>query len=183
MQEKTIEIYKKYLEIFPEDKENLQELEKQIENQENLFDRKNFNGHIVANSLIINGDKVLTIFHNKLKMYLQPGGHVEEIDNSVLEASLREVKEETGLKELELVKWNKDQEIPAFIESHFIPKNEKKNEDEHWHHDFLYVFETKKSGIVLQLEEVSDFEWVKINDILEKDSESFIAKGLKRIKL
>ena len=181
MTKNTIKIIKKYFDKFPEDKNNLAILTKQIKETKNLFNRKNFIGHIVANALIINKDRVLTIFHNKLKMYIQPGGHVDDTGESVLDATIREVREETGLKDLLLENWQKKNGIPIFIESHLIPKNNTKNEDEHYHHDFMYIFKTGSININLQLEEVSNFEWVKIDKILKENPESFIGRSLKRM--
>ena len=181
MTKNIIKIIEKYFQKFPEDKEKLLVFKKQIGEEKDLFDRKNFIGHIVVNALIINKDRVLTIFHNKLKMYIQPGGHVDNTDNSVLDATIREVEEETGLKDIILENWHEESGIPIFIESHLIPKNNTKNEDEHYHHDFMYIFSTNSANINLQLEEVSDFEWIKIDKILKENPESFIGKSLERM--
>jgi len=178
---KTKKIIKKYFEYFPEDRSNLTLLEKQIHEKNNVFYRKNFTGHIVANSLIIHNNKVLTIFHNFLRMYIQPGGHVDEDDMSVLQASLREAKEETGIDDLVLYNWHKEAEIPIFIESHLIPENSKKQEKQHYHHDFMYVFKTKKENISLQINEVSNFSWIDIETVLKNSPDSFISKSLKRM--
>ncbi|HMB26438.1 MAG TPA: NUDIX domain-containing protein [Patescibacteria group bacterium] len=178
---KSPEIIKKYFEYFPQDKKNLLLLDKQRREKNNIFTRKNFTGHIVANSLIINKDKVLTVFHNFLKMYLQPGGHVEQGDQSVLQTALRETREETGINDCWLFDWHKKTQIPIFIESHLIPENPKKKEKQHYHHDFMYVFKTKTKDINLQAEEVSDFSWADIETVLNNDPDSFLSKSLKRM--
>ena len=41
------------------------------------------------------------IRHKFLNRYLQPGGHVEETDSTVLAGALREVREETGIESCE----------------------------------------------------------------------------------
>jgi 8-oxo-dGTP pyrophosphatase MutT (NUDIX family) len=174
-------IVQKYLKYFPEDKNNLILLEKQIQEKDNIFDRKNFTGHIVANSLIIHNNKVLTVFHNFLQMYIQPGGHVDEGDMSVLQASLREAEEETGINDLVLHNWHRETGIPIFIESHLIPENSKKQEKEHYHHDFMYVFKTQMEDINLQINEVSNFSWIDIETVLKNNPDSFISKSLKRM--
>lgn len=83
---------KKYFDFFPKDKENLIVFSEQICKNKDIFDRKNFIRHIGANSLIINNYKILTIFHNSLKMYIQPGGHIDKNDASILDAALREAE-------------------------------------------------------------------------------------------
>ncbi len=178
---KTKEIIKKYFEYFPQDRKDLILLEKQIHEENDIFNRKNFTVHIVANSLIIHNNKVLTIFHNFLQMYIQPGGHVDENDMTVLQASLREAKEETGINDLVLYDWHRETKIPIFIEAHLIPENTKKQEKQHYHHDFMYVFKTQTKDIDLQVNEVSNFSWIDIEIVLKNNPNSFISKSLKRM--
>lgn len=178
--EKNIKkIIKEYFKIFPEDKENLLVLQNQLKVSKNIFNRKNLSGHIVANALIINSDEVLLIFHNKLKRFIQPGGHVDFDDISVIDATIREIKEETGLENIVIDPWHKEKEIPIFIETHQMPKNEK--EENHLHHDFMYVFHTNSKNIKLQINEVSDFKWEKIDNIIKNNHNSFVGKSLKRV--
>ncbi len=175
---KTLE---KYLEFFPQDRKNLLLLETQLLERENLFDRKNFKGHIVANALVVNGNKVLTIFHNFLKMHIQPGGHFELGDNDVVSAALRELKEETSIGSVRLHPWHQKTAIPILIESHLIPQNKSKKEKEHHHHDFMYIFETEEDKISLQLKEVSGFKWEDIDFVISEQN-SFMAKALRRMQ-
>jgi 8-oxo-dGTP pyrophosphatase MutT (NUDIX family) len=182
----TQQIIELYLANFGQkDEPNLGVLIEQLKTDKDLFDRKNFTGHIVANSLVINPKKeVLTIFHNKLQMYLQPGGHVEKEDSSIIAAACRELEEETGIKGAILDKWHtKNDDLPIFIESHLIPANPKKEEPQHYHHDFMYVFHTGFTDVNLQLEEVSDFVWTPIEQILTENPTSFLAKSLQRVSV
>lgn len=45
----------------------------------------------------------------------------------------------------------------------------------------MYIFRTESKDVNLQLEEVSDFEWINIGNVLRNDPESFIGKSLKRM--
>ncbi|MGC8573056.1 MAG: NUDIX hydrolase [Caldisphaera sp.] len=51
---------------------------------------------IVSGGILIEKDKVLLIYHEKLNKWLYPGGHVEP-NETPREAAIREFKEETGL--------------------------------------------------------------------------------------
>ncbi len=42
-------------------------------------------------------DHVAMVFHGKARLWLQPGGHFESGDGGVVDAALREIREETGL--------------------------------------------------------------------------------------
>ncbi|MCL2442656.1 MAG: NUDIX domain-containing protein [Treponema sp.] len=54
--------------------------------------------HFTATGIVFNSAKqVLMIFHNKLQVWLPPGGHIEE-NELPDDAVLREVYEETGVK-------------------------------------------------------------------------------------
>ena len=160
-----------YLELFPEEKKDLTLLIEQLSGDLSCTDRKNFVGHITASGLVLSQDKkVLVIFHNVLKRYLQPGGHVEKEDKNLVEAAQREVLEETGLQNCMLDKWCIENQSPILIDTHRIPANPKKGEDEHFHHDFLFLFTTQDTNITLDTSEVSDYRWVEISSLLNTDS-------------
>jgi 8-oxo-dGTP pyrophosphatase MutT (NUDIX family) len=64
------------------------------------FDREHYlPGHVTASAFVLDParEKVLLILHSKLGRWLQPGGHVDADDPSVIAAACREVLEETGL--------------------------------------------------------------------------------------
>ncbi len=167
-----------YFKIFKEEKFDL--LNNQIDEDQDLITRKNFVGHVTASGFVICGNQVLFIFHNKFKRYMQPGGHLELVDSNVIEAAKREVEEETGLKDIILHDWCIDNDCPIIIDSHIIPENKEKGEDKHHHHDFLYIFKTKNKDIILQEEEVSNFNWKDIDKIDENNPT--MLKAVKKIK-
>jgi 8-oxo-dGTP pyrophosphatase MutT (NUDIX family) len=67
------------------------------------FARSSFEpGHFTASAFVLSPDRarVLLVFHNKLRLLLQPGGHVDPGDESLALAARREVSEEVGLVDL-----------------------------------------------------------------------------------
>lgn len=127
-----------------------------------FLSRHNMRGHITASAFVVNPARthVLLIDHAFLKMWLQPGGHWE-CDVSLLDAARREVVEETGvICEIE-------ESVPLDIDSHTIPANEKKNEDAHVHHDFVFLATADpEAELTHQVEEVHEAKWIPIADIM-----------------
>ena len=144
---------------------------KQLEDDQDLIDHKNYEGHVTASGLVIYKNRVLLIFHNRIKKWFQPGGHLEYSDKTLAEAAQREVEEETGLK-VKLSDWHIENNSPIMIDTHLIPAY--KTIPPHFHHDFRYVFIPKDDNIKLQLEEVEDFAWVDISDNKIKEEKSNI---------
>ena len=170
------EIINKYLEYYPQEKDNLSKLIELVNNEEdvsNLFNRKNFKGHITVSGFIYckSERKLLLLEHKALNKYIQPGGHVEKEDNQMIDAAKREIKEETGLSNLNNISIINDINIPFDINSHYIPENVKKMEDEHYHHDFRYLFTVDNiEHINIDYNESNNYKWVSIDDIINDDN-------------
>ena len=166
----TLEKYKKY---FKSEEKRFELLEKQLENNENLWTRKNFNWHLTASAYIF--DKSMqnfVVIHNiNLDKWLVPGWHWEEWDWEMQNTAKREAMEETWLSQLKLFSWHKQNEmIPIDIDTHYIPENKKKDERQHFHHDFRYIFiyDWDFSEINIETQEIKWFQILNINDDLAK---------------
>ncbi len=161
---------------------------KQLNSDQDVFDRKNSVGHITASGLVIDpeADKILLINHKFLKMWLQPGGHVEA-RGEIYKEAMREVAEETALKNFELHEWHRglsSLDVPFSIDTHEIPESVKKAEPKHLHHDFTYVFVgSSKQSLTNQVEEVSAAKWFKTSEVagLKTDIQKFILRLSKHI--
>jgi len=157
------EVVRQYNAIFSEVDNELSILETELKNDTSLVSRKNTFGHATASGLVIRDNNVLLIFHNKLQKFIQPGGHLES-DVTLWEAAQREVEEETGMMVV-LHQWHRENDfIPLNIDIHKIPFNEKKQEAEHYHYDFTYVFTPIGDTTNLQREEVSDLKWLPVTN-------------------
>lgn len=83
---------------------------------------------------------------------------------------LSEVREETGFKRHELTlraAVPQDPHVPFDINTHHIPANNKKNEPEHYHHDFRYIYTTKKGNVETDPSESSTHKWVEWEDFID----------------
>jgi 8-oxo-dGTP pyrophosphatase MutT (NUDIX family) len=62
-------------------------------------------GHFTASGFVVSPDRssLLLVHHVKLDKWLQPGGHVERSDADLENAARREVLEETGLRDMEMI--------------------------------------------------------------------------------
>ncbi len=167
-------IVSEYLTYYPEERVNMSKLIELIihnkENISNLFNRKNFEGHITASGFIycLSEDKLLLLEHKSLNKFLQPGGHVEKEDSEMISAAKREVLEETGISNMECVSISGDINVPFDINSHYIPANEKKHEDGHYHHDFRYLFIINRlEDITIDYNESNDYKWVSVSSLLD----------------
>lgn len=91
-------------------------------------------GHVTASAVVLtpNARSVLLVYHERLERWLQPGGHIEPTDRSVVEAARREVLEETGVAVDVL-----DPPLVS-VDVHHIPAA--RGEPPHLHHDFMFRF-------------------------------------------
>ena len=136
-----------------------------------LYDRKNFVGHLTAGALIVSRQTgcVLLLKHKQLGKWLQPGGHVEASDASVLDAAFREAREETGIgrDRLELLAPSGSLlPVPADADGHYIPPCPSKGEDEHRHFDMRFVFLFDGDPrVVIDRAESDGFRWVTLDEL------------------
>lgn len=127
-------------------------------------------GHFTASGFILSPDRsaLLLILHKKLKLWLQPGGHIELGDESWQAAVRREVLEETGVSHLHVLHDLVD------IDIHTIPANS--NEPAHQHFDLRTLF--LASNIEVQASnEVASARWFRLGD-LAKSSGGILEAGV-----
>ena len=167
-----------YLAKYPEERDSLTLLLSQLTTGEELTKRKNFTGHVTGSGLVLSLDrsKVLLIFHRIRGRWQQPGGHMDPGELNPLESARREVQEETGLTDFVLL----GAEVPVHVDTHFIPANPKKQEPEHWHHDFQYAFIAQNEHLHVDDDGVMAAEWVSLDDprVL---AEPWIAQAIQRL--
>lgn len=136
----------------------------------NFSTRKNLVGHLTSSAWITTPDRslVLLIHHEKLNRWLQPGGHIDETDESLVATALREVQEETGIKEWVLTK-EENTLTPIFdLDVHPIPA--RGEEPEHLHYDIRFHFITEKiDSFSFSAREIREVRWFSIAELQEME--------------
>lgn len=137
------------------------------------FDRVNYDpGHITASAVVLSADahRVLLVYHDRLERWLQPGGHVEPDDASLIATARREVLEETSI----VVSESPGAPLVA-VDVHEIPKA--RGEPAHLHHDLMFHFR-----VMEPLAPVGDQRWLwcPIADLPRFTVDGALLRGIAR---
>jgi 8-oxo-dGTP pyrophosphatase MutT (NUDIX family) len=171
----------KYIAEYPSEKRRVEAVLSFINQFDgsDLYKRNNFVGHLTASAFVVNpsSQTVLLIEHSTLKRWLQPGGHIEAEDESILSAALREVEEETNI-DVGLLQTTGQ----IFdIDSHAIPANARKAEPPHVHHDIRFLFTcSRQVELTTALSEVSDCQWVSVNKLAEDETFGIVVQKIRQ---
>src|SRR5581483_10203370 len=87
-----------YLERYPDDGAALSEPTRLLAQGSAFASRRNFLMHVTVGALLVRGGvEVLLVEHVAYGILLQPGGHLEPTDTTLVSAAVRELVEETGV--------------------------------------------------------------------------------------
>lgn len=130
--------------------------------------RSTLPGHVTCSAVVVDRHRrVLHVRHNATGLLLAPGGHVEALDRSLLEAALREVHEEAGIPPSALCATAAYGRLPFDIDVHDIDANPAKGEGAHQHWDFRFVLQLVHGHVEVsvQPEEVSAAAWLAFDEV------------------
>lgn len=115
-------------------------------------------GHATASAVVVSPDlELLLIFHPKLRIWVQPGGHIEPGETDPRVSAARELHEETGLL------------IPpaAFslldLDIHPIPANAKKAEPAHEHFDLRFAARSPTRTLPAEVQDACEAQWFTVD--------------------
>ncbi|NND85482.1 MAG: NUDIX domain-containing protein [Acidimicrobiia bacterium] len=123
-------------------------------------------GHLTASAFVTNGEGVLLIHHDRLGRWLQPGGHVEPDDGDLRAAAIREVEEETTLRDLESLGL-------LDVDVHEIPAA--RGEPTHLHLDVRWAF--RASGEPAPGDGVSAARWARLEELPLLGADRSVLRG------
>ena len=137
--------------------------------------REQPDAHFTASALVVDPSRSRTflIRHRKLGRWLQPGGHVESEDETLLDAALREAREETGFAV------RPAREEPLDVDVHEFPARD--GRPAHLHLDVRFLLVADGTSMTAPAEEG---EWFDRSAALSIADEAglrrLIEKGLPR---
>jgi len=133
-------------------------------------------GHFTASGFVASPDResLLMIHHARLDRWLQPGGHIEQMDMTIEAAARREVTEETGIDDLIRVGTG-----ILRIDAHPIPSRH--DEPPHTHIDLGIGFVSGTSAIG-PIDEVLDAAWIPFSDLTSFDTDDAVRRGAEALR-
>ncbi len=133
-------------------------------------------GHLTASAFVLSPDgaAVLLIFHRKLGIWIQPGGHIEPVDANLLAAAQREVSEEVGVA----------LEAPTAasifdVDIHAIPA--RKGEPEHEHFDVRFCFRASSLTFATS-DEVVETRWVELRQVDQVTADESVLRAVRKLQ-
>lgn len=132
-------------------------------------------GHLTASAFVVSPerDAVLLIFHKKLGIWVQPGGHLEPSDATLQDAARRELAEEVGLN------LPADPERAIFdLDIHAIPA--RKDEPSHEHFDVRYCFQAPTRRFE-RSDEVADARWAELSNIERLTTDESVVRAVRKL--
>lgn len=144
------------------------------------FDRGIPEGHLTASALVLaaDGQRVLLLFHHKLRRWLQPGGHAEPGEVRGEDVALREALEETGLSGLAL---HAGAPRPLDVDVHDIPA--RGDEPAHEHLDLRYLVIADPSAAIRPAEgEAAKVRWFAWDELAPLDLDHGLRRALTKAR-
>ncbi len=153
----TLALLQSYTPKNPTEEAYLEQFIDLVKTYPNFYDRNLLPGHLTGSAWIVSPsrEKVLLLHHRKLDKWLQPGGHADVQDLSILHTALRELQEETGLQDLTL--WS---ENIFDIDIHIIPAH--KEMPAHAHYDVRFCWIANDEVDLALSEESNDLAWFEL---------------------
>jgi 8-oxo-dGTP pyrophosphatase MutT (NUDIX family) len=138
------------------------------------WQRNTIEGHVTAAAWVLNAGRThaLLLHHAKLNRWLQPGGHLDDTDESPALGALREAIEESGIATLSLVN-------TALFDVDVHPIPERKTEPAHLHYDVRFLIIANDTSVIISDESLGA-QWMSISEIVASHMDESITRLAKK---
>ena len=121
--------------------------------------------HMTGSAVVVHPDtaRILLRWHERMRCWLQVGGHADVGETHPFDIALREAREETGLPDL--VSWP-DPAQPVIVHVAIVPVPAGHGEPEHEHGDIRYPLATTRPGAVIPESGSAKVRWFTLDDAL-----------------
>ena len=174
-----IENFNPFNEQEKNDKEIILKL---MDKYDNLLTRENEIAHFTASAWAVNKDrtKVLMIFHKIYNSWAWTGGHADG-DNNLLYTAIRELKEETGVKNVNVIDNNIFSLEIITVDGHI---KRGRYVSSHLHLNLTYLLEVNESEeLKIKEDENTGVKWININEIDKYSNEEWMIKRVYKKEL
>ena len=142
-----------------------------------LFTRKNSFAHWTASAWVVNQnmDRVLMVYHNIYDSWSWMGGHADG-DEDLLHVAIKEVKEESGLKEVQPLS-NELFSLEILTVDGHVKKGKYVSSHLHLNVTYLLIADDSQELTIAQ-EENSGVRWFTPDEALQASSEPWFVKNI-----
>lgn len=169
-----IENYKPYNEQEEKDKQTIL---KYIGAFDDVFTRNNEFGHFTASAWTLNQErtKVLMVYHNIYQSWAWTGGHADG-ESNLLEVAIRELKEETGVKNVKVLNDNIFSLEIICVNGHV---KRGKYISSHQHLNLTYLLEVDEKEILkMKEDENSGVKWINLEEVEKASNEKWMIENV-----
>lgn len=172
-----IEQLKQYEPVNEQEKKDKAFIISCLEKYDDIFLRDNSMAHMTASAWVVNKthDKVLMVYHNIYDSWSWLGGHADG-ETNLLDVAMREVSEESGVKNIHPV----SEDIYS-LEVLTVDGHVKCGEyvSSHLHLNVTYLIEADEEELLsIKSDENSGVKWFGLNEAIEASSEKWFQENI-----
>ena len=150
---------------------------KYMDTFDDVLTRNNEIGHFTSSCWIVNKEKtkVLMVYHNIYDSWSWTGGHADG-ETDLLQTAIREVKEETGVKNVKPVTEDIFSLEVLTVDGHI---KRGKYVSSHLHLNLTYLLEVDETEVLkIKEDENSGVKWVKFEDVPNMSEEKWMVENV-----
>lgn len=170
MNEKLYNLIENFEPFDDKEKKDKEVMLNYIKNTEDVLTRNNEIAHMTVSAWITNKDKnkILMIYHNIYNSWAWVGGHADG-DDELVNVARKEAEEETGIKNLSLLKEGIYGLNIITVDNH-IKRGKEVNS--HLHFDIEFIFEANEDDYIrIKEDENSGVKWIDLDKVETSSTE------------